>query len=109
MNIFLSPVRSDASLTLEKSGNTITLNGEEFDFSRMNDGDFLPKRAIRSTWFTEDVKCVEGVLVLTLMLPLPANYSQEQAFPQPLLDVQEGKVFLPQPLTELSLSEGHAS
>lgn len=100
MKIIFSPVRSDDSLALSKSGSALTINGEAFDFSRMSEGDVLPARAILSPWFLADVEHTAGGLVITLRLPIPANYSQEQAFPEPLLDVQDGVVPMPQPLPE---------
>lgn len=100
MNINLSPGRSDETLTVSKNGNTLTLNGEKFDFSRMKDGDTLPLEAITSRWFAGQVEMVGESLEVTLRLPLPVNYSAEQAFPAPLLNVPDGVVVLPQPLIQ---------
>lgn len=83
----------------------MTLNGEDFDFSRMVDGDTLPASAISSPWFGGDVNNIGGVLELTLTLPLPANFSQEQAFPEPLTVDIDGPVELPQPLPEPERAE----
>ena len=38
MKIILSPMRRDAQLTLSKSGDLLTLNGEAFDFSGLPNG-----------------------------------------------------------------------
>lgn len=102
MKIVLSPQRRDDVVVYEKLGDVIIVNNESFDFSRMMDGDTLPGVAIKSEWFAGDVTKEDGELTLTLILPNPWNYSQEQAFPLPLIDVQDGPLegVLPKPLPE---------
>lgn len=99
MIINLSPQRRDDTLEVVKKGNKLSLNGEEFDFSPMSEGDTLPLSAIKSQWFAADVEMIGGELVVALLLPNPVNYSPEQAFPVPLQNVADGLVALPQPLT----------
>jgi len=98
MKINLSPQRRDDTLELSRAGAVLTVNGEAFDFSQMAAGDTLPAAAISSSWFAGEVNNIAGELELTLLLPLPVNFSPEQAFPEPLLNVQDGPVALPQPL-----------
>jgi len=100
MIIKLSPQRRDDTLEVFRSGAVLTINGEAFDFSQMADGDTLPASAISSPWLFGQVDNVDGELELTLILPLPANYSQEQAFPIPLENVPNGPVVFPAPLPE---------
>ena len=100
MIIHLSPVRRDETLEVVRDGLILTVNGEDFDFTSMLEGSTLPLAAIASDWFAGDVDMQGGELTLTLLLPLPANYSQEQAFPKPLLDVPDGLVIFPQPLPD---------
>ena len=76
----------------------LVVNGESFDFSPVGEGDTLPMSAINSMWFAGDVSRADGELSVTLMLPNPWNYSQEQAFPVPLQNVKDGAVALPKPL-----------
>jgi hypothetical protein len=104
MRIILSPKGNTPGIEVVKSGNTLTINGELFDFSRMADGDTLPLNAIYSSYFDGDVDVINGEMVLTLVLPLPWNYSPEQAFPTPLNDVQDGPVIFPPPLPDPILS-----
>lgn len=108
MFINLSPVRTDNTVVYEKLGDTITVDGEAFDFSPVGEGDTLPLGAIHSNWFGGNVERVGGELVLTLILPLPENYSQQQAFPTPLKDVQDGPLspLLPKPLHFTMYMEG---
>lgn len=97
MKINLSPQRRDNTLAAARSGDTLIVNGEIFDFSPMADGDTLPASAISSEWFCGEVEKSNGELELTLLLPLPVNFSLAQAFPLPLLDVQDGQVLFPAP------------
>ncbi|GFZ61496.1 hypothetical protein PSE10A_40070 [Pseudomonas amygdali pv. eriobotryae] len=98
MNIKFSAVRMEETLQVFKLGDQLTLNGETFDFSRMVDGDTLPRGSVKSRWFDGEVDKQGGVLSLTLILPNPANYSQQQAFPVPLTDIPDGFIALPDPL-----------
>lgn len=100
MKIKLSPLRTDDTLEVSRAGAMLTINGEAFDFSQMADGDTLPASAISSPWFFGQIDNVGGELELTLILPLPVNYSPEQAFPIPLESVPDGPVVFPAPLPE---------
>lgn len=103
MRIFLSPQRRDDTLDVSRTGAVLTVNGEDFDFSRMVDGDTLPAGAINSPWFVGQVDNIGGELELTLLFPLPANYSPQQAFPVPIENVPNGPVVFPAPLPEPSV------
>ncbi|PHN28985.1 hypothetical protein [Pseudomonas sp. ICMP 561] len=108
MKIILSPVRREETISVVKRGDVLFVNGEEFDFSPVGEGDTLPRSAIDSIWFGGPVDRVDGELTLTMILPLPGNFSPEQAFPTPLLNVPDGDVWLPQPLA-LTASEDKES
>ena len=98
MRIRLSPQRRDDVVTVSKMGNTLNVGGELFDFNPMTEGSTLPMAAIKSEWFAGDVELSGGELVITLLLPLPENYSREQAFPVDLVAVPDGPVAFPLPL-----------
>lgn len=98
MIINLSPQRRDDTLRAARTGDSLAINGEVFNFAQLAEGDTLPWAALGSEWFAGDVERIGGQLVLTLWLPNPWNYSQEQAFPAPLLNVPDGEVLFPQPL-----------
>lgn len=100
MKIYLSPQRRDDTLEVVKRGDILTVNGEDFDFSPVGEGDTLPHEAISSIWFAGSVERIDGQLTLTLLLPNPWNYSQEQAFPVPLENVADGPVAFPAPLPD---------
>ena len=95
MHITLSPTRRDETLTVSRNGDTLTLNGEEFDFGPLEEGETLPADAIDSPWITGDVTRTDGVLHLTLRLPHGANAPEETRFPEPISDPPDGEVALP--------------
>jgi len=100
MIINLLPQRRDDTLELIKAGDTLVINGESFDFSALGEGDTLPRRAIQCEWLASDidVEKLDGEISITLLLPIPAHFSPEQAFPVPLINVADGPVVLPGPL-----------
>lgn len=94
MLINLSPVRSDEQLTLAVSGDTLLINDVAFDFSPLPEGAILPVAAIGSSGITEDVKRVDGVIQVTVMLPHADDASEAARFPQPIT-AADGPVELP--------------
>ncbi|MBD1590266.1 hypothetical protein [Pseudomonas typographi] len=101
MIIKLMPQRRDDTLSVVKSGDVLTLNGEAFDFSAISDGASLPAAAVSSEWVIGDVSRTDGELTVTLILPHGYPYSQEQAFPADIVDPADGEIALPQaPATE---------
>ncbi|WP_130905284.1 hypothetical protein [Pseudomonas sp. Sample_22] len=86
---------------LVKQGDSLFINGEQFDLSPLQDGDSLPGTAVHSKWFSlGQITKEEGVIKLSLLYPVPANYSPEQATPQLLSNVPDGPVALPRPLPD---------
>lgn len=100
MIIKLWPQRRDDTLTLYKSNDTLIINGYAYNFTNLAEGSTLPSTSIASQWFFGDVSRTNGEIVLTLTLPNPLNYSAEQAFPTPLVNVPDGPVVLPRPLPD---------
>jgi len=100
MKITLSPQRREDFLFAEISGDVLIVNGHAYDFSRMGNGDTLPRAAISDEFFAGDITKGDDKLSLTLLLPNPINYSQEQAFPVPLVDISDGRVALPLPMPD---------
>lgn len=95
MQITLSPVRLDETLTASRAGDVLTLNGEAFDFSALPEGATLPAEAIDSDWIVGPVSRIDGDLHLTLRLPHRPNPSQAVAFPKPLVVMVDGEIDLP--------------
>ncbi|WP_080153587.1 hypothetical protein, partial [Pseudomonas syringae] len=63
-------------------------------------GSTLPRSAISSEWFAGDVE-YDSDLTIHIIMPVPANYSPEQAYPVDLVEVPDGIVQLPRPLPEV--------
>ena len=95
MKITLSPMRNDTSLSLERAGDVLTINGTAFDFGPLADGATLPREAVDCEWMASDVERIDGVLHLTLILPHGGNAPQETRFPAPIIDPPDGPVTLP--------------
>ena len=94
MIIKLSPVRSDVSLSVSKSGDTLEVNGVALDFSRLPDGATLPADAVGCEFVIAPVERINGDLVLTLMLPNTVDAPQAARFPVDLYPA-DGQVQLP--------------
>jgi hypothetical protein len=90
MKIILSPQRRDDTIQVVKSGDALTINGVEYDFSVIPDGALLPRDAINCTWLVSDVERIDGVLHLTLILPHGAEAPHAVRFPSPLTDPADG-------------------
>jgi hypothetical protein len=97
MQITLTPQRSDATLTLARSGTTLIINGTAYDFGPVGDGAVLPRDAVDCAALASDVTRIGGVLHLTLILPVGANPPMEARFPEPVIVVGDGPIALPEP------------
>ena len=95
MLINLSPIRSDNSLEIIRTGETLTINGESFDFSQLPNGATLPREAINCEFIVSDVNRINGEIELTILLPHSANASHEARFPEPIIKNDDGQVVLP--------------
>jgi hypothetical protein len=95
MIIKLSPVRSDAELTVTKAGDTLIINGASLDFSRLEDGSTLCAEAVGNEWVVQPVNRINGELVVTLMLPHAADASELARFPVDIINPADGPVRLP--------------
>ena len=95
MKITFSPMRRDDRLTVSRSGDTLTINGEAFDLSVVPDGATLPADAISSEWFGGPVERIDGDLNVTLILPHGANAPQETRHAAPITLTGDGPVDIP--------------
>ena len=95
MRIKLNPQRRDDQITVIKSGDTLTINGEVFDFSAIPEGVTLPADAISSEFFSGPVERIGGVLHLTLTLPHGENPVEAVAFPTDIVNPPDGEIALP--------------
>ena len=95
MKINLSPQRRNDALTITKQGDTLTINGTDYDFTDLPDGGTLPADAVDCEFVIGSVDRVDGELELTLLLPHGANASEAARFPEPIIDPADGEVELP--------------
>lgn len=105
MKITLSPQRRDDTLTVTKQGDTLTINGTEYDFTNLPDGATLPLYTINVSgeiiknidceWIASDVQRVNGELEFALLLPHGANASEAARFPEPIINPADGELELP--------------
>ncbi|NUB46817.1 hypothetical protein GEU84_020750 [Fertoebacter nigrum] len=97
MHITLTPMRRDDRLTLERAGDTLTINGVAYDLSAIPEGATLPRAAVACDWLASDITRTGGVLHLALILPHGPDAAQATLFPAPLLLEADGPVALPGP------------
>ena len=95
MQITLIPVRMDATLTLHRAGDVLTLNGVTFDFGPLPEGAMLPHAAIACDWFAGDVRRSGGELQLSLILPHGSGAPEATRYPDVILRTGDGPVDLP--------------
>lgn len=96
MIIDFSPIRSSAALFVIKTGDVLSINGSDFDFSPLPGGAEIPADAVGSPWVTGKVsRDAAGVLRLTLLLPHGPDPAPAVAFPVPLVVTEDGLLELP--------------
>ena len=95
MNITFSPQVRTGNLTLSKSGDILTINGDAFDFSFMEEGDVLPYDAVNCPLLVSDVTRTDGAITLTLILPITSGASEAARFPTPILNAPDGAIEVP--------------
>lgn len=95
MKITFSPMRKDEALTLEKSGESLVVNGVVFDFSTLQEGAEIAPEGDEPIWFAEPVRRISGEIVCALVLPHGADAPSATLFPEPLEAVPDGPVDVP--------------
>lgn len=95
MKITLIPQRRNDVLSLSKSGDTLIINDESYDFSGVPEGATLPREAVDCDWLASDVERVGAALHMTLILPHGARAPRETLFPEPIIVKSDGPVSLP--------------
>ena len=102
MQINLSPVGTYEDLILTREGDTLWVNGEEFDFTPLPEGATLPQKAIYSPWFVGDVTRTAGELTVHIQFPHHGMHAPHAArFPEPIIMVEDGNVDLPDTTPEM--------
>lgn len=95
MIIGLSPYRCDTGpIVASVTGDIITVDGIEYDLSKISEGDILPAGATPDC-FTGSITRINGVINLTLRLPHGSNAPDSTIFPLSPITVESGDVPLP--------------
>lgn len=94
-HITLSPVRADGSMTLSKSGAILTIDGTEYDFGPLEDGDALPREAVECDRLASDVTRLGDTISLALVLPHGGNAPEETRFAEAHMVTEDGSVAMP--------------
>ena len=95
MIINFSPMRSDEQISISVSGETLILNGVEYDLSPAQDGAPLLAETLKWDWLASDVTRQNGVLHFTLFLPHGPNAPENVLYPAPVTVTEDGPVPLP--------------
>ncbi len=95
MILHLCPqLRSDA-LSVVKTGDALTINGDVVDLSVIPDGADLPSTAIGNEWIVGIVRRVDGVLHVPLILPHGPDAAIGMRFPENVVNPPDGPIALP--------------
>lgn len=98
MIINFTPQRRDDILILKKIDvDKIEINGDIFDFSSLNEGDFIPSGIVPCEWIVGEIRKVENKINLTIILPHGPTPNQALAFPQPINFNKKGQKLIFQP------------
>lgn len=96
MHISFSPQRREDTLTLERTApDGLRINGEDFDFGPLDEGDLIPAGTIPCEWIVGPVSRIDGEIHLTMLLPHGVNPPQIVAFPEAIHATQDGPIALP--------------
>lgn len=91
--ITLSPQFSDAQLTLVKSGSILAINGIEYDFSPLSNGDEIPSDAITDENIIGNITKNNGIINITVRMPYSdADAPESVRFPQPINLIEDGEI-----------------
>lgn len=71
MIITFIPSRNEP-LTVQVAGDAIILNGEEYDFSPLQEGEDILAAHTSCSWFQRTIERINGVIHVTLICPFGA-------------------------------------
>ncbi|WP_103171619.1 hypothetical protein [Paracoccus sp. SY] len=95
MKIILSPQLCAAPFVMSAVGDVLTIDGMEYDFGPLAEGDVLPRDAVDCPWLASDVTRENGHVCMTLILPHGTTAPHETRFPEHLTITEDGPVELP--------------
>lgn len=95
LSLFAPPPQEFTPLSVTKSGDILTINGEVFNFTSLPDGADVPAGEVPCEWIFGPVQRVAGELHLTLRFPLASSTEPWATWPLVLEAVPDGAVDLP--------------
>ncbi|TPM39390.1 hypothetical protein FJ951_27170 [Mesorhizobium sp. B2-2-3] len=95
MRISFAPQRRDDALALAKSGDVLTVNGEQFNFNGLSDGDAIKVEDIPCEFIVGNVTKIAGEVHVTIVLPHGPSPEVWQTCPGDIENVPDGTVDVP--------------
>lgn len=95
MRINLLPQRRDDTLVIVKTGDVLTINGTDYDFTSLPDGADLSASATDCKFLTSMISRVGGELQLSVIMPYQYGASEAARFPAPIIDPPDGLLTFP--------------
>ncbi len=92
MQFTFIPIRCNDSLTIARQGDTLIVNGQLVDFSKLAEGE---EKEFDCQWIAGPVRRSKGMLSISLIIPHEADVSDEALAPRPIAVAQDGPVVLP--------------
>jgi hypothetical protein len=83
INVKRSPANSLVTLDVSSDSDVLTINGEAFDFSALEEGGKIEAVDVPSEYIISDVTRINGVVELTMVAPYLGEGTQEERFPTP--------------------------
>lgn len=96
MRITYSPVEGLPAAEMSVEGETLTINGTDYDFSALGEGEIIPFLTLGEPLIVSDVTRVAGVVEITVILPHGPSAITETRFPDPVEIMTDGPISLPE-------------
>ena len=96
MIIKFSPQIGAGQCSLSKQGETITVDGETFDFSGIAEGDYMDIDDIGCPFIVNHVRRIDGQVIVKVRFGIGQNASANQTFPEDLIDPPDGAILFPE-------------
>lgn len=95
MNINIVTSITTERASFEKRGDSLIINGDEFDFSPLLEGERIPMNAIQSDFMAGAVERHNGVLIIPIRLPISELLADTVGIPGDIIDAPDGLLDLP--------------